>query len=69
MWLLHRQSPTRVRTYAYVNPLEAAVIGHFLAGEPLTRYTVLGTRLELASAVVMAAAKTRKATAGSRSKA
>lgn len=69
VWLLHHQSPTRVGTYAYVNPVVAVVIGYFLAGEPLTRRTVLGTLLVLISVVVITTARAGKATTGPRSKA
>ena len=35
VWLLHHESPTKVGTYAYVNPVVAVIIGYFLGGEPL----------------------------------
>ncbi len=35
VWLLHDESPTKVGTYAYVNPVVAVVLGYFLGGEPL----------------------------------
>jgi drug/metabolite transporter (DMT)-like permease len=53
VWLIHRESPTRVGTYAYVNPLVAILIGHFLGGESLGLRTVLGTACVLASVVVI----------------
>lgn len=44
-WLLHHQSPTKVGTYAYVNPVVAVALGHFVGGEVLDLRTVLsGTR-------------------------
>lgn len=52
-WLLHHQSPTKVGTYAYVNPVVAVVLGHFLGGEVLDLRTVLGTALVLASVIVI----------------
>ena len=33
VWLIHHESPTKVGTYAYVNPVVAVIIGHFLGGE------------------------------------
>ncbi len=33
MWLIHHESPTKVRTYAYVNPVVAVLLGYFLGGE------------------------------------
>lgn len=52
-WLLHHHSPTKVGTYAYVNPVVAVVLGHFLGGEVLDMRTVLGTALVLASVIVI----------------
>lgn len=52
-WLIHHESPTRVGTYAYVNPVVAVVLGHFLGGEVLDRRTLLGTVLVLASVIVI----------------
>ena len=33
VWLIHNESPTKVGTYAYVNPLVALLVGHYLGGE------------------------------------
>ena len=52
-WLIHHQSPTKVGTYAYVNPVVAVVLGHFLGGEVLDARTALGTSLVLLSVVVI----------------
>ena len=52
-WLLHHESPTKVGTYAYVNPVVAVVLGHFLGGEVLDLRTGLGTALVLASVIVI----------------
>jgi drug/metabolite transporter (DMT)-like permease len=57
LWLIHHESPTRVGTYAYVNPVVAVAIGHWLGGEALGLRTVAGTVLVLAS--VMAIMMTR----------
>ena len=32
IWLLHHESPTKVGTYAYVNPVVAVLVGYFLGG-------------------------------------
>ena len=53
VWLLHHESPTRVGTYAYVNPVVAVIIGYFLGGEPLGARTVLGGAFILASVVTI----------------
>ena len=56
VWLLHHESPTKVGTYAYVNPVVAVVIGYFLGGEALGPRTILGTLLVLVSVVVITTA-------------
>jgi len=53
VWLLHHQSPTKVGTYAYVNPVVAVLTGYFLGGEPLGLRTLLGALLILLSVVVI----------------
>jgi drug/metabolite transporter (DMT)-like permease len=53
VWLIHHESPTRVGTYAYVNPVVAVAIGYFLGGEALGTRTVVGTLLVLVSVVVI----------------
>jgi drug/metabolite transporter (DMT)-like permease len=53
VWLIHHESPTKVGTYAYVNPVVAVLLGYFLAGEALGARTVLGTFLVLVSVVVI----------------
>ena len=60
VWLLHHESPTRVGTYAYVNPIVAVVIGYFLGGEPLGARTLLGTLLVLVSVVIITTGQPRK---------
>jgi drug/metabolite transporter (DMT)-like permease len=60
LWLLHHESPTRVGTYAYVNPVVAVVIGYFWAGEALGLRTILGTALVLISIVVITTIPVRK---------
>jgi drug/metabolite transporter (DMT)-like permease len=57
VWLIHHESPTKVGTYAYVNPVVAVVIGYFFGGEPLGPRTVLGTLFVLVSVVVITTAK------------
>src|ERR1700684_1013069 len=43
VWLIHHESPTKVGTYAYVNPIVAVLVGYFLGGEGLGMRTILGT--------------------------
>lgn len=48
VWLIAHESPTRVSSYAYVNPVIALAIGATLAGERLTLMQVAGAGLVLA---------------------
>ncbi|HUN84620.1 MAG TPA: EamA family transporter [Terracidiphilus sp.] len=60
VWLIHHESPTKVGTYAYVNPVVAVLIGYFFGGESLDLRTILGTALILASVVVITTAPAKK---------
>jgi len=53
VWLIHHESPTRVGTYAYVNPVVAVLVGYFLGGETIGSRTIFGTVLVLVSVVVI----------------
>jgi drug/metabolite transporter (DMT)-like permease len=61
VWLLHHESPTKVGTYAYVNPVVAVLIGYFLGGEALGPRTILGTLFVLVSVLVITIAPAAKA--------
>jgi drug/metabolite transporter (DMT)-like permease len=63
VWLIHHESPTKVGTYAYVNPVVAVLLGYFLGGETLGLRTILGTVFVLISVVVITTTRTKKATA------
>jgi drug/metabolite transporter (DMT)-like permease len=60
VWLIHHESPTKVGTYAYVNPVVAVVLGYFLGGEPLGLRTVLGTLFVLVSVVMITTTGAKK---------
>ena len=53
VWLIHHESPTKVGTYAYVNPVVAVLLGYFLGGETLGLRTILGALLVLTSVIVI----------------
>lgn len=53
VWLIHHESPTKVGTYAYVNPVVAVLVGYFLGGEAIGPRTIMGTLLVLVSVVVI----------------
>ena len=60
VWLIHHESPTKVGTYAYVNPVVAVLVGYFLGGEALGLRTILGTLFVLVSVVVITTAPAKK---------
>jgi drug/metabolite transporter (DMT)-like permease len=60
VWLLHHESPTKVGTYAYVNPLVAVLVGYLLGGEALGPRTILGTLLVLVSVIVITTTPAKK---------
>lgn len=64
VWLLHHESPTKVGTYAYVNPVVAVALGYFLGGEELGIRAIVGTVFVLISVVVITTTKTAKNGAG-----
>ena len=64
VWLLHRESPTKVGTYAYVNPVVAVLVGYFLGGEALNLRTILGSLFVLISVVMITTTRAGKPVAG-----
>ena len=60
VWLIHHESPTRVGTYAYVNPVVAVALGYFFGGETVGPRTLLGTLLVLVSVVVITTTPAKK---------
>ena len=60
VWLIHHESPTKVGTYAYVNPVVAVLLGYFLGGEALALRTILGTAFVLISVVVITMTPAKK---------
>ncbi len=60
LWLIHHESPTKVGTYAYVNPVVAVVLGYFLAGEAVGPRTLLGMLMILVSVIVITTTPAKK---------
>jgi drug/metabolite transporter (DMT)-like permease len=60
VWLIHHESPTKVGTYAYVNPVVAVLVGYFLGGEALGLRTILGTAFVLISVVAITTTRAKK---------
>ncbi|HTW22393.1 MAG TPA: EamA family transporter [Candidatus Baltobacteraceae bacterium] len=59
-WLIYHESPTKVGTYAYVNPVIAVLLGYFAAGEPLGVRTILGAACILVSVIVITTTPAKK---------
>jgi len=57
-WLLSRMPATKISSFAYVNPVVALAIGHWVAGEHIGLRTFLGAVLILASVVAILRNKT-----------
>lgn len=60
VWLLHYESPTKVGTYAYVNPVVAVILGATIGGESMGRRTILGTALILISVAAITTIKKKQ---------
>jgi drug/metabolite transporter (DMT)-like permease len=60
VWLIHHESPTKVGTYAYVNPVVAVLVGYLFGGEVLGLRTILGTLFVLISVIVITTTRARK---------
>lgn len=60
IWLIHRESPTKVGTYSYVNPVIAVLLGYFFAGEPLGLRTIIGSACVLTSVVAITTMPARR---------
>ena len=63
VWLIDHESPTRVGTYAYVNPVVAVLLGYFLGGEELGLRTIVGTTFVLISVLVITTTPAKRAEA------
>jgi drug/metabolite transporter (DMT)-like permease len=60
VWLIHHESPTKVGTYAYVNPVVAVLLGYFMGGEALGLRAVLGSLFVLVSVVIITTTRANK---------
>lgn len=62
VWLLTHDSPTRVSSYAYINPVFALLLGATVAGERLTPLEIAGAILVLAGVFATLMGKGKAAT-------
>jgi drug/metabolite transporter (DMT)-like permease len=56
VWLLRVAPPVLVSTYAYVNPVVAVFLGWAVAGEPITRGTLIAAAVILAGVALISSA-------------
>ena len=49
VWLLGQMPASRVASHAYVNPIVAIALGHFIAAEPISMRTLIGSLLVIGS--------------------
>ncbi|HEY3570111.1 MAG TPA: EamA family transporter [Thermoanaerobaculia bacterium] len=59
VWLLKAAPPVLVSTYAYVNPLVAVFLGWAVAGEPITRATLIAAAVILIGVALISSAQGR----------
>ncbi len=60
IWLIQHQPPSRVSTYAYVNPVVAVFLGWALAGEPLTLRTVIAAAIIIGAVALITTARSSR---------
>jgi drug/metabolite transporter (DMT)-like permease len=60
IWLIHHESPTKVGTYAYVNPVVAVLVGYFFGGESFGERVILGTLFILVSVILITTSPSKK---------
>jgi drug/metabolite transporter (DMT)-like permease len=59
VWLLRVSTPSRVASYAFVNPLVAVFVGSAVGGEPLTTRTAIAGALILAAVAAILSGRRR----------
>jgi drug/metabolite transporter (DMT)-like permease len=64
IWLLGVTTPSRVATYAYVNPVVAVLLGWALASEPLTARVIGAATVIVAAVVLITRERSTRATNG-----
>jgi drug/metabolite transporter (DMT)-like permease len=60
IWLLRHCDPSKVATYAYVNPVVAVLLGAFFAGETLTLRTAIAAAIIVSSVALVISAQQAK---------
>ena len=60
VWLIHHESPTKVGTYAYVNPVVAVFLGWLVLHERVDRFIVMGSVIVVLSVILVTSAKVKE---------
>jgi drug/metabolite transporter (DMT)-like permease len=63
-WLLRHCDPSKVATYAYVNPIVAVVLGALFAGETLTGRAMIAAGLIVGSVALVITVQQSKSRSG-----
>ena len=61
IWLLKHSTPTRLSTYAYVNPIVAVILGWAILNEPLTPRIALAATVIIGAVAIITVQKNRPA--------
>ena len=59
VWLMHEVSPSQLGTYAYINPVIAVLMGHWLLAETLSARETIGMLVILSGVVLVTTAHRR----------
>ena len=59
LWLLKASTPAKVATYAYVNPVMALFLGHAVAGESISDWTVECSVLIVIAVLIVVSSRSR----------
>ena len=60
-WLMKHSTPSRVATYAYVNPIVAVFLGWWILDEPVTARTLVASAVIVAAVVIITMEKNKSA--------
>ncbi len=68
IWLLQVVEPSKVATYAYVNPVIALFLGNFIASEPLSLWTIGSSMFILLAVFIIISSKKKNLISNSNKK-
>ena len=60
IWLLKVTDPSKVATYAYVNPVIALVLGNMIASEPISSWTIICSIIILTAVIIIITARSKR---------